>query len=182
MVTAEQQAAVDQLVLLSQHQTAEYAAATTLPIGGFTRPVAPSAFVDSAVAAAEQEELVLTGESVEGSDEECHEECVEVEVHAAGDEERDEDAFHMEVEEPGALDDAQIFAPISSSTPHEPPARDEETPLPEAASRKRKLDRLASSADSLPRSPKPLRPAAQVASPARRGLQLHLRAMQLYPL
>ena len=164
--------------MLSQHQTAEYAAATTLPIGGFTRPVAPSAFVDSAVAAAEQEELVLTGESVEGSDEEC----VEVEAHAAGDEERDEDAFHVEVEEPGALDVAQIFAPISSSTPHEPPARDEETPLPEAASRKRKLDRLASSADSLPRSPKPLRPAAQVASPARRGLQLHLRAMQLYPL
>ena len=168
--------------MLSQHQTAEYAAATTLPIGGFTRPVAPSAFVDSAVAAAEQEELVLTGESVEGSDEEC----VEVEAHAAGDEESDvesdEDAFHVEVEEPGALDVAQIFAPISSSTPHEPHARDEETPLPEAASRKRKLDRLASSADSLPRSPKPLRPAAQVASPARRGLQLHLRAMQLYPL
>ena len=126
--------------------------------------------------------MVDVGESVEGSDEEC----VEVEAHAAGDEESDEesdeDAFHVEVEEPGALDDAQIFAPISSSTPHEPPARDEETPLPEAASRKRKLDRLASSADSLPRSPKPLRPAAQVASPARRGLQLHLRAMQLYPL
>ena len=139
-----------------------------LPIGGFTRPVAPSAFVDSAVAAAEQEELVLTGESVEGSDEECHEECVEVEVHAAGDEERDEDAFHMEVEEPGALDDAQIFAPISSSTPHEPPARDEETPLPEAASRKRKLARLASSADSLPRSPTS-RCARRLRSPARRG-------------
>ena len=69
----------------------------------------------------------------------------------------------VEQEEEPALD---VFAPISSSTAQEPPARDE-TPLPGDANRKRKLD--LDNAGSPPPPPQ-LRPLVQVASPARRGL------------
>lgn len=63
----------------------------------------------------------------------------------------------------------EVFTPITS-TAQEPPARDEQTPLPDDTNRKRKLD--LDDFGPPPCTPQPVRPMAQPVSPARRGLQL----------